>query len=738
MKIVCQTVLQGEYHYHYCSLSIDIFITHIELSIELYYILFSEYLNKSVRSVWTKQGATLCAQDEVVEIEFDSHDDYEEVLGYLKSQLRLLLTSFLRRHSSVALMEICGRVEYLILQEGINPENYINRDPTGYIFKDTSFLLRGLESVQPAVDECLKQRQLLIQMHMEDSRRVPAPDPMYAPEDDRRLLSLFDLMMQWNVIDPFLMKWRLRFLLAFCPMLVSDIDRIQQLLSFIFMNLQFNVDTSRLTPLTVPATTPRATIALTKLKDEFLEEAVIVRRRVAAAVPQLFGFCAERIVSSPFYHDLVRQIGSCIADDGGALLGGQKASLRESLVVLSENAQSPGQRDELLSLALEAVVAQWCTLSTQLFINPAVLIDAAKQHCYQSNSSKQNSTTQTLSVDIAPSLMVEASGNPISQVKSILNSVIAIAKRVQCANLEEKLWMEGLQITGDQLSAVFPFTMIWRMMLPGTLAALKVLDDLWNPTIRLSCSAEESVEIYSPPTAFIVSIAMSSLDSDAVAETASLESTTISSVLSDFRRLLYQAIGICCSQRVLYYLPEHTQLIQQLANNISNMENSHVTMLLNQFALKYIFCAPPQVFDVVSGFIENLLSTTQNRVSVAWNKDINSFSPEKPVDMFYQSLYKHCSIPLLGVAVASEVVELAKERIITCMSRAFSDVLASVACIQGPLADKPHTAAGQEPELMATSLLKKKGRKQPVRKPSAFREEDPALEIVIKQNLQVV
>ena len=162
--------------------------------------------------MWTKQGASLCAQDEVVDAEFDSHDDYQEILGYLKSQLRLLLTSFLRRHSSVALQEICGRLEYLVLQEGVNPENYINKDPTGYVLKEQSFLLRGIESLQPAIDECLKQRQILIQMHME-GRRVPEPDPMFAAEDDRRLLGLFDLLMQWHTVDPFLMKWVRHYLL---------------------------------------------------------------------------------------------------------------------------------------------------------------------------------------------------------------------------------------------------------------------------------------------------------------------------------------------------------------------------------------------------------------------------------------------------------------------------------------------------------------------------------------------
>ena len=185
-------------------------------------------------------------------------------------------------------------------------------------------------------------------------------------------------------------------------MLAGDLDRIQRLLSFLFSHLQFSVDTSRLTSPSRPTASPRATGALTKLKEEFLEEAVIVRRRVAAAVPQLCGCCAERIVASPFYHELVHQIGTCIADESGSLLGGQKASLRESLVVLSENAQNSVQRDELLSLALEAVVAQWCALSVQLFAGPAVLIEATKQHCHQSNASKLNSTAQAIPADIAP------------------------------------------------------------------------------------------------------------------------------------------------------------------------------------------------------------------------------------------------------------------------------------------------------------------------------------------------
>lgn len=149
----------------------------------------------------------MSAQDEVVEAEFDSYDEYQETLGYLKSQFRPLLAAFLRHHSAVALQEVCNRMEFLILQEGANPDNYINRDLTGYVLKDQSFLLRGLESLQPPLDECLKQRQLLILQSHEDVRKVPAPAPMFAPEDDQRLLGLFDLLMQWHTVDPFLMKW---------------------------------------------------------------------------------------------------------------------------------------------------------------------------------------------------------------------------------------------------------------------------------------------------------------------------------------------------------------------------------------------------------------------------------------------------------------------------------------------------------------------------------------------------
>ena len=211
----------------------------------------------------------------------------------------------------------------------------------------------------------------------------------------------------------------------------------------------------------------------------------------------------------------IQQISFLISDDSNTLLTGQRASLRESLVVLSENTTNTTQRDELLTMALEAVVIQWNALSTQVFQSPNSLLEYIQIHIQQYNintttniltPSTTSSTTLpnttnsptnqqqkfmpgTLKPDLnlnnirAPSLLLTESsytGSIITQIKSVLNTIMSIAKRVVVPSFDVMIWSEEHIFTITELCGLFPFTTIWKLVIPGLYTAMSVLHELWR------------------------------------------------------------------------------------------------------------------------------------------------------------------------------------------------------------------------------------------------------------------
>ena len=203
----------------------------------------------------------------------------------------------------------------------------------------------------------------------------------------------------------------------------------------------------------------------------------------------------------------IQQISFLISDDSNTLLTGQRASLRESLVVLSENTTNTLQRDELLTMALEAVVIQWNALSKQVFQSPNSLLEYIQIHIQQYNINTTNTLTPsstttnsptnqqqqfmpgTLKPDLnlnnirAPSLLLTESsytGSIVTQIKSLLNTIMSIAKRVVVPSFDVMIWSDQHIFTITELCGLFPFTTIWKLVIPGLYTAMSVLHELWR------------------------------------------------------------------------------------------------------------------------------------------------------------------------------------------------------------------------------------------------------------------
>ena len=159
--------------------------------------------------------------------------------------------------------------------------------------------------------------------------------------------------------------------------------------------------------------------------------------------------------------------------------------------------------------------------------------------------------------------------------------------------------------------------------------------------------------------------------------------------------------------------------MKNIADNLPSFENNHITLLINQFIIKYILNAPPNMYNIVSFFIESLLVHCNNRLVVGWSApaplttnrllhcddnnnntnihNINS-SNSSNIEVYYYNIYKLCSIPNTQGntsnihGINNDIIELVRERIISTFTRTLSDLLSSLACLQGPLAEKPSTS----------------------------------------------
>ena len=157
--------------------------------------------------------------------------------------------------------------------------------------------------------------------------------------------------------------------------------------------------------------------------------------------------------------------------------------------------------------------------------------------------------------------------------------------------------------------------------------------------------------------------------------------------------------------------------MKNIADNLPSFENNHITLLINQFIIKYILNAPPNMYNIVSIFIESLLVHCNNRLVVGWSapsplttnrllhsddnihNSIHNSSNSSTIEVYYYNIYKLCSIPNTQGSnsnihgINNDIIELVRERIISTYTRTLSDLLSSLACLQGPLAEKPQSTS---------------------------------------------
>jgi hypothetical protein len=147
--------------------------------------------------------------DEIISSEFDTFEEYKEFLSYLKSQTRSLVSILLQKYPTITYQEICSRLHYLMTVEVNNIDNYHGQILNGYVIEESSLLLRGLESLQPPLDECLKFVQLLAS----EPSHQQLIDTTVRHHDDTfaniqsSLFIIFDTLLGWDVNDPHIMKW---------------------------------------------------------------------------------------------------------------------------------------------------------------------------------------------------------------------------------------------------------------------------------------------------------------------------------------------------------------------------------------------------------------------------------------------------------------------------------------------------------------------------------------------------
>jgi hypothetical protein len=117
----------------------------------------------------------------------------------------------IKKNPNLVVTEVFNRFKYSLNDEANNSNNYmadLAPDLSLYVNKDTSLLLRGLESLQPALDECIKFTCLLLNQppnqHLIDTQ-MKVNDSSFS-NLLTMLWCLFDILLHWSTVDPNLLK----------------------------------------------------------------------------------------------------------------------------------------------------------------------------------------------------------------------------------------------------------------------------------------------------------------------------------------------------------------------------------------------------------------------------------------------------------------------------------------------------------------------------------------------------
>jgi hypothetical protein len=377
----------------------------------------------------------------------------------------------------------------------------------------------------------------------------------------------------------------------------------------------------------------------------------------------------------------------------------EKASLRESIVALSEAVQEPAQRTNLLSVALGEAVGNWkACVAGGLFSSPQSLLETSFNG---------------------------GAGSGLAQTTTLLNSLLTASKRVAPPRLPDEVWTQGLAFSLEELNTVLPFLPVWMEVLPGVIQAAAALHAAWAPAFR---QKQEAVADIFRPTAHELTkllynanplpTAASQAGVGPAAPEGPLEA--VRRELLELRSALYQLLGQACAHKVLYLSPDAQACLTDLVSASPHMENQHLAMLFARLIEPLALHAPPMAYTHVSHFLTVLLHDSLSRLAVAWDQHGQGQGQGQggsgsvaaavySVDSSDVLVYRHCGLPASaapsspsapsnggaglgpsgdnGGAAAdkpsyghlnAEEVEFAKEKIIGEMTKSFSDLLGAL------------------------------------------------------------
>lgn len=600
------------------------------------------YNSKLRRSFVKISGDQFEPVNDNVAAEFDDVNEWTEFFACFKSHVRILMGSCAVRFPLVSTTFLIETLEYLLTNFSTAADRLNKRRLSST--ESTAFL--EWEAFALTVESITNQINI----------SADGVLPM--------LLRFLSILLSFNTPDPLLCYCKLKVLRhVFCVAVSSDDSVsdsvIQQVLQVIFSSINFDV-------------------------TDVSTSSEKLRKLAAKSLSELCEQCAEKIAKTSFFSDLVGQIGALLCADLSTIVTpALKISLRESLVSLSDKMSTPGQRHELLLLALRDIIMLFThELISSVLVSPDSFCKAVAESTQQAVSADDN-----------------ISSCPITQLRFLLSTLNQVARSVTPSILPLEVWTSEKAVYNmSTLQGMFPFASVWQAILTNAIKALHTLHNIWHPSVRIPLGSTPSaaaifflpnaVEVMKRggvPGAASIPIAKPSVGSEA----------GLAKTISDIRTYLYNLLGRAARQKALYVCEDHDNLLRDLAEAIPYMENEHVSLLLKSFVESYVLNLPLSHYDVAANFLEILMTSMLGRLSVAWgisstNGSVVEGSPEA---LFFQSLYQFSSIPNAYAGLTEDQLELARHSLVYNLTQQYSDFLGSLCGCRGQLCTKVIIAA---------------------------------------------
>lgn len=550
-------------------------------------IVLDVYHARSVHCGWTSRVSH--SVGEVDAAEFDDYDEYDDFMSKFQSNIRLLVELIAKKFPSVCTAFVLEKVSFLV-----HAHPGVVADAT----KDLSLAKREWEAFLVFLQVVFKNI----------TEEVASSDASIAPT----LTATLDALLAWAPQDLSLVKLRIKATQLSAPIL-------------------------KLSPV-------HLTRAFMVLLDLVGNESA----NASAAVSHLCEKCSVEILSSNLGATLLPKLLELVSHP--SISAHEKASMRESVVALSESVADSGERSKLLMLALREMVESWNQCSS-VFVSPQCLLQ-----CSYNNGA----------------------GGGLAATITLLNCILTVSKKVTAPKLPDEVWSQGMGFTMDELIQVFPFAPMWQAVLPGITAAIVALNGLWAPEFRSQLAGQEIAAMYVPTVAElrVLGAVRSESPTKRAAETCI---TSVRRELTELRNTLYQLLGQASAHKTFFVCSATSEAcLVDMAAALPHMENTHLSMLMSRFVEPHVLNAPPATYAVTSVFLSAFLRHLLHRLGMIW--DQNSSSSD-------HAQYRRCGLP--GAegqpyeGMSREEVELASDRIIGDLTKSYADVLGALGLCRG-------------------------------------------------------